>query len=111
MRQYGEIPPLSDGNPPAPGAVTGAAGARVEAPAGSGYGWVELIAGTPPLAAGSLVLAFASAPPTLFFAASDVLGPLTVVGQGTAAITVSWAAATWAAGQRTRLAFEKAVSF
>ena len=96
MRSTATVTPLPDTNPPAVASATGlgaGGGASVFAPIGSGSFDVQLQIGAAPLAAGSVVLKFPSNPPTLFVAAHDKFGTLSVSGQGTTTVTVSWSGA------------------
>lgn len=93
-RAYEPIPWLATPNPPRVSATTGLGtrgGAGISSPIpGSGVGHVNIYTGTNPAVGGSVTLAFATAPPTLFVSGSEGLGPLVVTGQGTTAVTITW---------------------
>jgi len=87
VRYAYELPPILNTDPaPQVSAVTGAGGASVQTPDGTGYGSV-LVYGAG--ASGSVALTFASAPPTLFVAGSDAFGTITQNTVGNV-VTISW---------------------
>lgn len=96
MRQYGEVPPwLSPAVAPAVSATTGlgtGGGAGVQTPDGQGFGSIIVAAGPDAAVGGSITLVYATTPPTMFYAASDAFGTLTVTGQGTTTHTLTWTA-------------------
>jgi hypothetical protein len=82
---------------------------------GAGFGVIIVqpghsVLGRNPPVAGSITLLFAAPPPTLFFTADEDFGPLTVTGQGTTSVTVSWTQGTLKRQRRSRINYEWAVS-
>lgn len=99
MRQFGEVPPWlsSPANAPVVSSTTGlgtGGGAGVFTPIGSGFGRIDVQVGSGSISATpQIVLSFPSAnPPTLFFGCPDAMPNqnLTVTGQGTQTMTLSW---------------------
>lgn len=112
MRQYGEVPPwLSAAAAPQVSATTGlgtGGGAGVQTQDAQGFGSVFVQVGSNPSGSGSITLVFATTPPTMFFSwDSDVT--LSVSGQGTTSITLSWAS-TLQAGRKNVISYEWSVS-
>lgn len=111
MRSAYEMPPVrSFGTPPNVASATGlgtggSAGLALDG-FGSGWGSVEVRTGVTPAASGNVVLDFGTAPPTLFVSGDEELGTLTVTGQTTTTVTVSFAGATMRPVTRYRLNFE-----
>ena len=96
MRQYGEVPPwLSTAAAPAVSATTGlgtGGGAGVQTKDGQGFGTVEIVAGNNAAVGGSVVLAFPSLPPLMFFSTTDAFGALSSANNPSTSITISWTA-------------------
>ena len=113
MRSLATVTPLPDTNPPGIASATGlgaGGGASVFAPLGSGSFDVLLQLGAAPASSGSVILKFASAPPTLFVGAHDGFGTVTVSGQGTTTVTLSWTGARLPAGGHETIHCEWSVS-
>lgn len=92
---------------PAVSAATGlgtGGGAAVQAEDDPTDARVRVIAGPNAAIGGSVTLKFAAAPPTLAVMGSDRFGTISVTGQGTTSVTISWTAKL-AQGEHT-LAFE-----
>lgn len=99
-RQYGQVPPvLAASNIPAVSATTGGVAASCNSQMSNGLiGSVSIFPGSAPQAAGSVALTFPSAPPTLFIAPEEGLGPVTQATVGNV-VTISWTAASMIAGR------------
>lgn len=114
MRQYGEVPPwLSTAAAPQVKTVAGigtGGGAGVQTKDGQGFGEVILRSGSNPSAGGNVVLQFPQTPPTLFISGDEEFGVLTVTGQTTTTVTISWAT-TLPPSRRLRLHYEWNASF
>jgi len=113
MRSPATVVPLPDANPPGIASATGlgvGGGASVFAPSGSGSFDVILQLGAAPAATGSVVLKFGTAPPTLFVGAHDGFGTVTVSGQGTTTVTLSWTGAKLPANGRESIHCEWSTS-
>lgn len=111
---YEPIPILATPNPPGVSATSGlgtggGAGIFSFIPA-SGSGFVEVVTGSNPSAAGGVNLRFASAPPTLFFSFPEAFGAVTITNQGTTTVSLAWLAAALLPNHRYRFAYEWAVS-
>ena len=96
MRKAASAPAvLSAALPPAISATTGlgtGGGAAVQ-PTDPSEGVIRVLAGPNASAGGSVTLTFAVSPPTLFVGgAGDKFGAISIAGQGTTSVTVSWTA-------------------
>jgi len=97
--------PLPDLNPPKVASASGlGAGGGAGALGDSSANFTVLLhVGKAPASSGSVVLSFASLPATLFFGAEERLGTLSVSGQGTMSVTVSWTGAKLIEGETIRI--------
>lgn len=113
MRNAGTPVPCNQDDTPAIAGATGlgtGGGAGIFSPVGSGWGEVLLYVGNNPSSSGSVTLKFNVTPPTLFFAATDKFGTLSVTGQGTTTIVVSWTGAALAPNSRHQIDYEWSTS-
>lgn len=98
MRSYGAVPPvLSTAQPPKVSGVTGlgtGGGAGVQSKGlpsdGQGFGYVDIMTGSNPSVGGNVALTFPAVPPTLAFAGDEAFGLLSIAGQGTVNIVLTW---------------------
>lgn len=116
LNQYPEIPPwLSPANPPAVlstlGLGTGGGAGLVNGQDWRGFGQVLVYVGSNYNPNGQVRLQFPSIPPTLFFSADESFGPISVSGQGTTIVNVTWTSGHFVPGSKAhRIWFEWNVS-